>query len=243
MIYPAIDLLDGKCVRLLKGDYNEKTVYEKDPLEMAKEYESYHLPWLHLIDLSGAKQGKLTIAGLIKSIKNETKLQLQIGGGLRSLTDMQSAIDAGADRLLLGSILFSSPDVVIEAIQKFGLEKISFSLDGKFIDGEFVLFHSAWESSSKISIDSFLQNWSGPVPKIIFVTDINKDGTLSGVNVELYKSLSLKFPKIIWAASGGVKDASCLEALKNNNIHHAIVGKAIYNGNISIKELAKYITC
>jgi len=240
MIYPAIDVYKGSLVRLTQGDFSQSKIYDSDPLSVAEKYSAMGFPWIHLVDLSGSKVGKFQLDSLIKNIKKKTSLQIQTGGGIRSYNDALCAFDSGADRILLGSLLFHSKKVVEKIIQDFGPEKVSFCLDGKEENGQFRLYKNAWKTPA-CNLDDFLYSWKKTLPSLIFVTDINRDGTLKGPNDGLYERLLLKYPSISWAVSGGIEGQESIKRLKAKGIKDFIVGKAIYEKKIDLTELRKEV--
>jgi len=231
MIYPAIDVYENKCVRLIQGDFKKVKVYGEDPFEMAKNFSRRGFSWIHLVDLSGSKNGKFQLGSLIEKIKKETSLKIQVGGGIRSFDDAKRAIE-GADRLLLGSVLFDSFD---KKILSFG-KKISFCLDGKMEGDDFRLYKNAWRVPS-LTLKEFLSLWENDLPEFIFVTDIEKDGTLKGPNERLYEKLLLDYPKVSWGVSGGISHMDSIHRLRKKGVENFIVGKAIYEEKIKIEDL------
>ncbi|MEP0861943.1 MAG: 1-(5-phosphoribosyl)-5-[(5-phosphoribosylamino)methylideneamino]imidazole-4-carboxamide isomerase [Ignavibacterium sp.] len=234
-IIPAIDILDNKLVRLEKGEYNSAKVYSDDPLEMARTFSDFDFEWLHIVDLSGAKSGKLFITELIGRIKTETKLKIQVGGGIRNLSDAKMLIDKGVDRLVIGSISVIDKQEFEKIISEIGPEKIIASVDVK---DDYVMV-KGWTLNSKVRLSDHIKYCLSKNVKSFLCTDIKKDGMLTGPNLELYKNLLSEFPFADLIASGGISSLQDLIALKELNIYAAVVGKAIYENKIDLKELKK----
>ena len=228
-IYPAIDLYDKKAVRLFKGDYNQMTVYSNNPLEVAKKFKELGATYIHLVDLEGAKDGTTPNIEVVKAIKKETGLFCEIGGGIRSLETIEAYINAGLDRVILGTIAVENETFLKDAIVRFG-DKIAVGVDIK--DG-FVAV-KGWVEKSKLDAFDFCQKIQNIGVKTVICTDISKDGAMMGPNVELYKKLKNYTFDVI--ASGGVSSLDDLKTLASLNIHGAIVGKAYYVGAVDLKE-------
>ena len=229
-IFPAIDLINGNVVRLLKGDYNEVTVYGNDPLSVAKGFCDAGAEFIHIVDLDAAKDGKVHNYDIIKSICENTNLKVEIGGGIRTEEVIQQYIDAGVYRVILGTIAIKNPDFTKEMIKKHG-EKIAIGVDIK--DG-FVAIHG-WTEVSAISCDELFSDLEKAGAKCIICTDISKDGAMQGTNLSLYRELSQKY-KIDIVASGGVSSMDDVIALKEMGIYGAILGKALYVGAVNLKD-------
>ncbi len=229
-IFPAIDLKDKKAVRLLKGDYNKVTVFNDNPVEVAKNFESCGAEYLHVVDLDGAKDGDTTNFDVVKAIIDNTSLKVEIGGGIRTEEVIKKYIDAGAFRVILGTVAITEPEFTEEMIKKYG-NKIAIGID--VLDG-FVAV-KGWTEISKVSCDELFEKMEKAGADTIICTDISKDGAMVGTNLQLYKELSEKYNiKII--ASGGVSDMDNIKALTKLNVFGAIVGKALYLEKIDLKE-------
>ena len=229
-IFPAIDLKDKKAVRLLKGDYNKVTVFNDNPVEVAKEFESSGAEYLHVVDLDGAKDGDTTNFDVVKAIIDNTSLKVEIGGGIRTEEVIKKYIDAGAFRVILGTVAITEPEFTEEMIKKYG-NKIAIGVD---ISNGFVAV-KGWTEISKVSCDELFEKMEKAGADTIICTDISKDGAMEGTNLQLYKELSEKYNiKII--ASGGVSDMENIKALTKLNVFGAIVGKALYLGKVDLKE-------
>jgi phosphoribosylformimino-5-aminoimidazole carboxamide ribotide isomerase len=235
-IIPAIDIIDGKCVRLTQGDYAQKKIYNDNPLEVAKTFEDAGLKSLHLVDLDGAKAGKVINWKVIESISSNTKLLVDFGGGIKTDEEINRLFQAGVRQVNLGSIAVKNPELVGNWIEKFGAEKIILSADVK---NEMIAI-SGWLEDSSISIFDFIKDYLEKGIRYITCTDINTDGMLQGPNVELYKKLLNRFPEVKLIASGGVSKVKDLEVLKKTGVNGVIVGKAIYEGKIDIGSLGKW---
>jgi len=232
-IIPAIDLIDGKCVRLTQGDYAQKKIYNENPLEVAQSFEEAGLNYLHLVDLDGAKAGKVTNWKVVESITSQTKLHVDFGGGIKTEEEIQRLFDLGVRQVNLGSIAIKEPNKVYQWIEKFGATKIILSADVK---DELVAI-SGWQENSNKSIESFIQEYQAKGIEYVTCTDISTDGMLSGPNSTLYKKLLTLFPALKLIASGGVSSIDDLIALKKIGVNGVIVGKAIYEGRVVLKDL------
>jgi len=229
-IFPAIDLYDGKAVRLFKGDYNQMTVYSNEPLEVARKFEEAGATHLHLVDLEGAKVGNPANLETIKKIVNNTDLFTEIGGGIRNIEIAKAYIDIGVDRIILGTAAVENEEFLKEALSLFG-EKVAVGVDLK--DG-FVAI-KGWTEKSAVSADDFLLKMEALGVKTVICTDISRDGAMQGSNNTLYKTLGEKY-KIDLVASGGVSTIEDIKELSDMNLYGAIIGKAYYIGAIDLKE-------
>lgn len=230
LIYPAIDLYDGKAVRLYKGDYAQMTVYSDDPASIAEDFKAQGASRIHIVDLEGAKLGTTPNLETILEIKSRTGLFCEVGGGIRSMEVIDRYISAGIDRVILGTAAVTEPGFVEEAAAKYG-EKIAVGVDIR--DG-FVAV-KGWTEKTELEAFDFCRKMQNIGVKTIICTDISRDGAMRGTNRELYKELS-KALSLDIIASGGVSDIEDVKALAAMNIHGAIVGKAYYTGAIAIKE-------
>lgn len=236
-IIPAIDLIEGKCVRLSQGDYGKKTIYNEDPLEVAKQFEDIGITRLHLVDLDGAKKGEVVNLKVLETIASKTKLIIDFGGGIKTDDTINSIFNAGAQIATIGSIAVKQPEVFQNWLQKFGAEKILLGADVK---GENITI-SGWLEETKLNVIDFLKQNIEKGLNQAFCTDVDKDGMLQGPSIELYKKIILAFPELRFIASGGVttmKDIYLLEQITCNGV---IIGKAIYEGRITMNELKDFI--
>lgn len=232
-IIPAIDIIDGKCVRLTQGDYAQKKIYNENPLEVARSFEAAGLTHLHLVDLDGAKRGQVVNWQVIESITSQTSLHVDFGGGIKTTEEIERLINLGVAQVNLGSIAVKEPEKVTEWLKQFGPDRIILSADVK---NEMISING-WQQDSSINIISFLRDYIQRGIAHVTCTDISTDGMLSGPNVELYKVLLLSFPQLHVIASGGVSKIDDLQELKSIGVDGVIVGKAIYEGKISLEQL------
>jgi len=230
LIYPAIDLYQGKAVRLYKGDYARMTVYNENPVEVAKDFLSQGATWAHLVDLEGAKSGTTPNYETITAIKQATGLYCEVGGGIRSMEVIDRYLSAGIDRVILGTAAVTEPGFVKEAVSRYG-EKIAVGIDVK--DG-FVAI-KGWTETSEQTAFAFCERMEQDGVRTMICTDISKDGAMEGANHSLYNQLAQQFGMQI-IASGGVSSMEDIRRLKAMNIHGAIVGKAYYTGAIALKD-------
>lgn len=234
-IIPAIDIIDGKCVRLTQGDYAKKKIYNENPLEMARTFEDAGLKYLHLVDLDGAKAGKVMNWKVIESITSKTNLKIDFGGGIKTADEINRLFSAGVQQVNLGSIAVKNPELVYSWLEVYGPEKIILSADVK---DEFIAI-GGWLENSNISIIDFLGDYLKKGIRFITCTDIRTDGMLQGPNVELYTKILNTFPAIKLIASGGVSGKEDIEKLKKIKVDGVIVGKAIYEGRIDLNTLTE----
>jgi len=238
IIFPAIDIKDGRCVRLVKGDFNQMTSYEKSPFDQAKIYFENGFSNIHIVDLDGALQGKSSNANIVKKILKNLKLKIQIGGGIRTIDEVDSWVKSGIDKVIIGTAAVENKNFLKIACEKFQ-NKIAISLDVK--DG--FIFLSGWKKQTNIRASDFLKEIENFGISRVIYTDINKDGTKKGPSIKDTIELSNKV-KIPFVISGGIsslEDIKKIKSLRNPNIEGVIVGKSIYDGDIKINELAKQI--
>ena len=236
-IIPAIDIIDGKCVRLTQGDYSKKKIYNENPLEIAKEIEDAGITRLHLVDLDGAKQQKIVNHKVLEKIANSTSLHIDFGGGIQSDEAAQAAFDYGAKQITGGSIAIKNPEMVYSWIEKYGSEKIILGADAK---NEKIAI-SGWEEATEVWIYDFLEDFIAKGIKYTISTDVAKDGLLQGPSFDLYSNLQDKFNELNIIASGGVSCMKDIELLNEKGIFGVIVGKAFYEGRITLSELKNFI--
>ncbi|MBD3904219.1 1-(5-phosphoribosyl)-5-[(5-phosphoribosylamino)methylideneamino]imidazole-4-carboxamide isomerase [Chryseobacterium sp. Ch-15] len=235
-IIPAIDIIDGKCVRLSKGDYGTKKIYNENPVEVAKEFESFGIKYLHLVDLDGAKSKHIINQKILENIARKTSLQIDFGGGLKTIEDIEIAFNSGAKQITIGSVAVKNPEFCFDLIEKYGSEKIILGADCE----NRKIKTSGWLEESDQDVIDFIINYQKKGIKNVICTDISKDGMLEGASEDLYKEI-LEKTKIQLIASGGV---SCIEdvyKMKELGCSGTIIGKAIYEGRISLKELQDFI--
>ena len=227
-IFPAIDIIGGKAVRLVRGDYAQMTVYNESPLAVAQEFEAKGAKYLHIVDLEGAKDGTTPNLAVIAEIIKQTSLLVEVGGGIRSEEVLKKYIDVGVWRVILGTAAVSNPEFLRESLKKYG-DKIAVGADIK--DQKIAI--KGWLETTEIDVCDFFAEMQSLGVKGIICTDISKDGLLSGTNNELYRSLSEKF-SIEITASGGVSTLEDVKALLDMKLYGAILGKALYTGNIDL---------
>ena len=231
-IIPAIDIIDGKCVRLTKGDYSTKKIYNENPLEVAKEFEANGIQYLHIVDLDGAKSKNIVNHKILESIATKTSLQIDFGGGIKTNEAAQLAFDYGAKQITGGSISVTNPKIFSKWIAKYGAEKIILGADCN----NRKIATNGWLKESEIDVIDFIDSYQKKGIQHVICTDISKDGMLQGASNELYREI-MKATRISLIASGGVSCMNDLYQLKEIGCEGVILGKAIYEGNITLKEL------
>ncbi|WP_420316517.1 1-(5-phosphoribosyl)-5-[(5-phosphoribosylamino)methylideneamino]imidazole-4-carboxamide isomerase [Ekhidna sp.] len=234
-IIPAIDIIEGKCVRLSKGDYETKKIYNEDPLEIAQQFEDAGLQYLHLVDLDGAKANHIVNWKVLEKLASKTHLKIDFGGGIKSDEDLRIAFESGAQQITGGSIAVKEPVKFTSWITAYGADKIILGADA--MDGKIAV--SGWQEESDLEIESFIKDYVAKGIEYVISTDISKDGMLEGPSFELYNSILDKLPDLKLIASGGVSNMDDLVKLKEQGLEGAIVGKAIYENRISLKELGE----
>ena len=236
-LIPAIDIIDGKCVRLSQGDYDTKKVYNENPLEVAKEFEANGIRRLHVVDLDGAKSKHVVNYRTLEMIATRTSLVIDFGGGIKTDEDMRIAFENGAQMVTLGSVAVKNPDLFKKWLIQYGAEKIILGADAK----NKRIAVSGWMEDSSQELIPFLHDYTKVGIYKVLCTDISKDGMLQGPSIELYKEIMKEFPKMHLIASGGV---SCLEdiiALEEAGIPAVVFGKALYEGRITMKDLIRFM--
>jgi phosphoribosylformimino-5-aminoimidazole carboxamide ribotide isomerase len=234
-IIPAIDIIDGKCVRLTHGDYGRKKVYNEHPLEVAYQFEEAGLKRLHLVDLDGAKAGAVKNWNVLEAIAGRTKLVVDFGGGLTTENDIKIVFNSGASLATVGSIAVKNETLFTTWLEKFGAGKFFLGADVK----EEKITISGWTEQTDLGVFDFIRNYMGKGISQVFCTDVSKDGALAGPSVSLYETIVKEFPTLHFVASGGVSSLKDLELLEKAGCSGVIIGKAIYEGRISLKELQK----
>ncbi len=235
-IIPAIDIIEGKCVRLTKGDYATKKVYNENPLEVAKAFESEGFTRLHLVDLDGAKSGRIVNYKILQKIAKQTKLRIDFGGGLKRNEDVRIAFESGADQITGGTIAVKNRAVFEQWLADYGSEKIILGADVKNLK---IAVHG-WQEESQYELFEFLESYQSSGIQYVICTDVSKDGLLKGSAVALYEQIVTRFPKLKLVASGGVTSKEELEKLKEIGCYGAIIGKAIYEGKLDLTTLSKF---
>jgi phosphoribosylformimino-5-aminoimidazole carboxamide ribotide isomerase len=235
-IIPAIDIIDGKCVRLSKGDYDTQKIYNENPLEVAKEFESFGIRYLHLVDLDGAKSKHIVNQKILETIAKETSLEIDFGGGLKTLEGIEIAFNSGAKQITIGSIAVQNPDFCFDLIEKYGPEKIILGADCE----NRKIKTSGWLEESQLDVIDFILKYKNKGIKNVICTDISKDGMLQGASDELYREIVEK-TAVQLIASGGISCIEDVEQMKNIGCSGTIIGKAIYEGRISLQQLQNFI--
>ena len=231
-IIPAIDIIDGKCVRLSKGDYETKKIYNENPVEVAKEFEDFGIQYLHLVDLDGAKAKKIINQKVIENIAKNTNLIIDFGGGIRSEEDLQKAFDSGSKKVTLGSIAVVNPELCLAWLEKFGAEKLILGAD--CLDRK--IKTSGWLENSETDVVDFIKEYQKKGFREVVCTDISKDGMLQGPSTALYQEI-IENSTIELIASGGISNIEDVQKMKEIGCAGTIIGKAIYEGRISLEDL------
>ena len=232
-LIPAIDIIGGQCVRLTKGDYDQKTVYRNSPAEVAKEFEQIGFKRLHVVDLDGAKSKHIVNEQVLKAITNKTHLTVDFGGGIKTDEDIEKAFAAGASMVTIGSIAVTNPDLFMGWLEKYGAERIILGADVRH--GKISI--NGWKEDSSEDLLPFLKKYVDAGVSNVLCTEISKDGTLAGPAIELYQSMMAAYPELHLIASGGVSSIEDIHALDAAGIPAVVFGKAIYEGKINLNEL------
>jgi phosphoribosylformimino-5-aminoimidazole carboxamide ribotide isomerase len=235
-IIPAIDLIEGKCVRLTEGDYAQKKIYNEDPLEVAKAFEGIGLMRLHLVDLDGAKAGEVVNWKVLEKIANNTNLKIDFGGGIKNEATLKTVLNTGSTYATIGSLAVQNRNLFENWIQQFG--PAQFMLGADVFDEKIAI--GGWLEKTEINVYTFMQSYLDKGITQIFCTDIQKDGKLQGPSIDLYKNILAQFPTLYFIASGGVSKLQDLTNLRSIGCSAAIVGKAIYENKITLAELSKF---
>lgn len=233
-LIPAIDIIEGKCVRLTKGDYDTKKVYG-DPLEMAKQFEDMGMQRLHVVDLDGAKSKHVVNLDVLRAITTKTSLIVDFGGGVKSDDDLEKAFDAGASMVTAGSIAITDPDRYLRWLEKYGAEHLILGADVR--EGKVSI--NGWKEDSDVLLEDFLSRYMLAGTRGVLCTEISRDGTLAGPAIELYQSIMRRYPDCYLIASGGVGSTEDIVALDRAGIPAVVFGKAFYEGHIDLKSLLK----
>jgi phosphoribosylformimino-5-aminoimidazole carboxamide ribotide isomerase len=234
-LIPAIDLLDGKCVRLQQGDYNNKTTYSDNPVEVAKMFEDYGMQRLHVVDLNGAISHHVENYRILDMIASRTSLTIDFGGGIKSDADIVIAFENGAQMVTIGSVAVTNPELFDKWLKDYGREKVILGADEK----EKKIAVKGWTEESKCELLPFLDSYIHKGVEMVICTDIERDGMLKGPNIELYKEILVKYPTLHLIASGGVSSIDDIKKLNEAGVPAVIIGKALYENKITLEELAK----
>lgn len=236
-IIPAIDIIEGKCVRLTKGEYSSKKVYNEDPLEVAKQFEDNGITRLHMVDLDGAKSSHVVNYNVLERIAGHTNLTIDFGGGIKSDEDVSIAFNSGSHMITVGSIAVKNKPLFVSWIKKFGADRIILGADVK--DNKISI--NGWKEESNDNLVDFLKDYTAEGIERVLCTDISRDGMLKGPATGLYENIMSEFPEMKLIASGGVSSISDIDTLDKAGIPSVVFGKAIYEGRITMQELQKYI--
>jgi phosphoribosylformimino-5-aminoimidazole carboxamide ribotide isomerase len=236
-IIPAIDIIEGKCVRLTHGDFNKKTIYNEDPVEVAKEFEDAGIRRLHLVDLDGAREGKVRNWKVLEKIAGKTGLVIDFGGGVKQETDVQVVINSGASLVTIGSIAVKEEELFVSWLKKF---KAGHFLLGADVREEKITV-SGWMENTDVEVYGFIEKYISKGIKQIFCTDVSKDGAMEGPSIELYRKIIERFPNLHFIASGGVSKMEDVMHLEEIGCRGVIIGKAIYEGKIRLSELKPFL--
>ena len=242
MLIPAIDLRNGRCVRLLKGDFNAETRYDMEPLDLLARYRSLGASWLHVVDLDGAKNGVLANRTTIVSLAAQGGVRIQVGGGMRSAEAIDDLLSNGVARAVIGSAAVERPVEVAEWMTRFGADRICLALDVKLdASGEPLIRTRGWTEGTSVTLWQAIEPFLGVGLKHVLCTDIDRDGALAGPNLELYSRALQRFPRLAWQASGGVRDAADLAALAKVGVAASVSGKALLEQRITSEELRPFL--
>ena len=236
-LVPAIDMIEGKCVRMTQGDYDTQKIYNESPLEVAKQFQDAGVTRLHMVDLDGAKAGHIVNYRMLEKVASHTDLSIDFGGGLKSDDDLHIAFDCGAQMVTGGSIAVKNPDLFLSWITRYGSERIILGADAK----EKKIAISGWKEGTAIDLIPFIKDYQSKGISKVICTDIARDGMLQGPAVKLYQEMQQEMPELYVIASGGVSSMGDIERLEEANIPAVIFGKAIYEGRISLKEIETFI--
>jgi phosphoribosylformimino-5-aminoimidazole carboxamide ribotide isomerase len=237
MIIPAIDLIEGSVVRLYQGDYEQKTEYKLDPVDVVNNYADQGAKWLHIVDLTGAKDTSKRQLDLISKMVATNRMQFQAGGGIRSEEDVAQLLNIGVKRVVIGSLAVKEPELVKGWITKYGAEAIVLALDINIDESgnKFIATHG-WQENSGVSIEALLEDFLSVGAKHVLCTDISRDGTLQGANHQLYTEMTERFPTVGWQASGGIGNLDDIAILKPTNVSGVILGRALLEGKFTVAQ-------
>lgn len=235
-IIPAIDIIDGKCVRLTQGDYTHKKIYHENPVEVAKKFETEGIEYLHLVDLDGAKSNHVVNDKALLAICTQTKLKVDFSGGIKLYDDLKKVFDYGANQVSIGSLAVKNPELFLKWIEEFGSKKIILSADIK----NNTIAIQGWEEQSNIPFLEFIEKYQKLGVEYVICTDISRDGMLQGPAFELYQELLQSFPELKIIASGGISQDMDIQKLRDIGCEGVIIGKAVYEGKINLKNIQQY---
>lgn len=236
-IIPAIDIIDGKCVRLSEGDFKRKKIYNQDPVSVAKRFENSGITHLHLVDLDGAREKKIVNGRILESISSKTNLNIDFGGGIQSNEDLQIAFESGAHQITAGSVAVKNEEMVLQWLEEYGSNKIILGADSR--EGKIAV--SGWTEVTNIDLHRFLSKYVDLGIRYTICTDVTKDGLLQGTNLNMYRTIKQKLPHLFLIASGGVTEINEIKNLDQIGVNGVIIGKALYEGNIKLHQLEEYL--
>lgn len=237
MIIPAIDLIDGSVVRLYQGDYAQKTQYQLNPVDVVNDYANQGAKWLHIVDLTGAKDTQKRQLKLISEMVATGRMNFQAGGGIRTEQDLAQLLDIGVKRVVIGSLAVKQPELVKSWMKKYGSEAVVLALDINIDDsGQKMIATHGWQQNSGVSIETLLQDFLSVGAKHVLCTDISRDGTLQGANHQLYSEMTERFPTVGWQASGGIGTLQDIQALIPTKVSGVILGRALLEGKFTVEE-------
>jgi len=240
-LIPAIDLRDGRCVRLFKGDFAQETRYAVDPVELAQQYSELGARWLHVVDLDGAKRGEPVNLALIRRMQEAAGVSVQLGGGIRTRESLDKALEV-AERAVIGSLAVSEPELVAAWLAELGPERLTLALDVRLgPDGTPLIATHGWTRASTLTLAAAIERFAKAGLRHVLCTDIDRDGALSGPNVALYRDCAARWPAIAFQASGGVRDAADLQALTAAGVAGTVSGKALLEGRLTPEEIRPFL--
>lgn len=237
LILPAIDLMEGAAVRLRQGDFSRATRFSGDPVAVARQFADAGAEWLHIVDLDGARSGESVNRGVIEQIADLPDLKVQTGGGVRSIEDIADRLEAGAARVVIGTLLVSHPEDAAAIAERFGADRLVAALDVRPADGKYRIALRGWQEDSAAGLTDMVDILSDAGLRHFLVTDIARDGMMQGPNVSLYRDLAARYPGLAFQASGGIRERDDLDRVAEAGAEAAIVGRALYEGGIALPEL------
>lgn len=242
ILIPSIDLRGGRCVRLLQGDFARETVYDLEPMTLVDRYVAAGAPWLHLVDLDGARDGTLANRRFILDLAAAQKIKVQVGGGIRSVEVVEALLAGGVSRVVIGSAAVEQPASVIDWMNRHGAERICLALDVRLQNGTPMVQTRGWTQESALSLWQAVDIYLNAGLRHVLCTDVARDGAMQGPNIELYRECRQRYPQLSWQASGGVRGVADLEALRALGMYGAVSGKALLEGMLSASELRTWVS-